>query len=139
MISALCFTQWTSPNVMVCMWQELEYFAVSGSRSHLWVLSIDPRSTISLFPFTLTDFSIVKCYLANCTTRSQYRENCTISKLLSCKLHNGKPLPCILHDKTFLSCKLHGSKALFCTLHDKKFLSCKLHDKKLITSILQIS
>lgn len=79
-------------------------------------------------------------------------------QFLSCKLHNSKPvscilLPCKLHARKFLSGKLHEKILLHCkqkdgklvpyklhhikllsfTLHNTKLVLCKLHDNKLLS------
>ena len=46
----LCSTQWTSHNMYVaCMWQEIEYFAVRGPRSHFTVPGPMPHFSGMLF------------------------------------------------------------------------------------------
>ena len=117
-IPALCSTQWTNSNIIVCMWQELEYFLVLGPSFNRWVLHLVPKSHVSLFRKPLqtswSEAPIVEITRWQTATlqisiqesnRNAVANKLINSKLISQKLHNRTPLPGKLHDRTFLTGK----------------------------------
>lgn len=77
MTIALCPTHCISPNVVVCIWQELEHFAFAVNRSHFGVSCPRLGSNVSLFQHTLEDFTIGSCNCVNGQIENYYLANGT--------------------------------------------------------------
>ena len=126
-----------SPNIVVCMWQELEHFGFAVASSHIRASGSRLGFNVSLFWGALEDFKIGSCYRVNCkmanyclanrTIGSSNLANCTIdTKLLSYKLHDTILLSRKLHDRMKVSCKWHDSILLICKFINSKQLFSKL-------------